>query len=44
MLGCLQDWVADYYEREGPMSLKGHRRIFEGFGGPKREVTLPMEA
>jgi adenylate kinase family enzyme len=44
MLACLQDWVADYYEREGPMSLKGHRRIFEGFGGPKREVTLPMEA
>lgn len=44
MLGCLQDWVADYYEREGPWSLRGHRRIFEAFRGVKREVAVPTEA
>ena len=31
-------WVTDYYEREGNMSLKAHRALFERYTGQKRLV------
>lgn len=39
MLPFLLDWVAAYYERAGAMSYEAHRRIFDAFTGPKRELT-----
>jgi adenylate kinase family enzyme len=44
MLADLQDWVAGYYERQDPWSYSFHRRIFEAFPGPKREITGMDEA
>ncbi|WP_395719205.1 shikimate kinase [Prosthecobacter sp.] len=38
-LAPLLAWVADYYTREGDMSLQAHRACFAGYGGDKREVT-----
>jgi adenylate kinase family enzyme len=35
----LLDWVSAYYDRDGPMSLAGHRAIFAGYRGPKRLVN-----
>jgi adenylate kinase family enzyme len=40
MLPFLLDWVAAYYERDGAMSYGAHRRIFDAFTGPKRELTM----
>jgi len=39
MLPSLLDWVAQYYERADAMSYAVHRRIFDAFAGPKRELT-----
>jgi adenylate kinase family enzyme len=39
MLPFLLDWVAAYYERDDAMSYRAHRRIFEGYGGAKRELV-----
>jgi adenylate kinase family enzyme len=42
MLGCLQEWVAGYYQREDAWSYRVHREIFDAFPGPKvehREVS-----
>lgn len=44
MLSNLQDWVAGYYERQDQWSYSFHRRIFEAFSGPKREITGTGEA
>lgn len=41
-LDCLLDWVRAYYTRDGVMSLRGHRAIFERYAGPKRESTSPL--
>ena len=38
-LEFLLDWVADYYRRDGDMSLVRHRAIFDAYQGPKRELT-----
>lgn len=38
-LEFLLHWVADYYVRDGAMSLAGHRALFDGYSGPKRELT-----
>jgi adenylate kinase family enzyme len=38
-LAFLLKWVSEYYTREGDMSLSGHRRCFEGYAGPKAEIT-----
>lgn len=38
-LAFLLDWVAAYYTRDDDMSLKAHRRIFDAYAGPKREIT-----
>jgi adenylate kinase family enzyme len=32
-------WVADYYERDGHMSLRGHRALFDAYPGPKQLLT-----
>ena len=35
-LPFLLQWVADYYTREGDMSLAGHEALFRRYDGPKR--------
>lgn len=37
MLGKLQEWVADYYQRTDQWSYQVHREIFDSFAGPKVE-------
>jgi adenylate kinase family enzyme len=37
MLGQLQKWVAEYYQREDAWSYRVHREIFDAFTGPKIE-------
>jgi adenylate kinase family enzyme len=38
MLDHLQAWVTSYYTRDDQWSFAAHRRIFDGFNGPKRQV------
>jgi adenylate kinase family enzyme len=38
-LQFLLQWVDDYYLRDGSMSLRAHRALFDSYSGPKREVT-----
>jgi hypothetical protein len=38
-LEFLLGWVSDYYHRDGDMSLKRHRAIYDTYAGPKREIT-----
>ena len=38
MLAFLLGWVESYYARDDPRSLAYHRRVFDGFAGPKREI------
>ena len=38
-LEYLLQWVRDYYRRDGPLSLRAHRTIFDAYRGPKRELT-----
>lgn len=35
----LLTWVAEYYTREGDLSLRAHRARFSGYPGEKRELT-----
>jgi len=37
-LAFLLEWVREYYRRDGDLSLRGHRRVFDRYDGPKREV------
>jgi hypothetical protein len=37
----LIEWVRGYDSRDGPMSLAGHRALFDAFEGEKRELTDP---
>lgn len=39
MLTRLIPWVKEYETRDDEYGLKQHRRIFDGFSGPKREYT-----
>jgi len=41
MLSFLLEWVRAYYTRDDSCSLARHRRVFEEFGGAKREFTTP---
>lgn len=41
-LDMLLAWVAAYDTREGDLSLKGHRACFEGYAGPRHELTEPL--
>lgn len=38
-LPFLLDWVRGYYSRADDMSILVHRRLFDSFHGPKREIT-----
>ena len=38
-LGVLLAWVADYYHREGDMSLQSHEALFEAYRGPKQRLS-----
>jgi adenylate kinase family enzyme len=38
-LEFLLRWVADYYVRDGEMSLAAHRALYEAYDGPKRRIT-----
>lgn len=42
-LAALLDWVGAYYTREGDMSLKAHRALFEAYAGPKAELRQPPD-
>lgn len=37
-LQFLLSWLAEYYTRDGPMSLAGHRAVFERYPGRKVEL------
>ena len=37
-LAFLLDWVADYYQRDGEMSLAAHAALFTGYPGTKHEL------
>jgi len=37
-LEFLLSWVADYYRRDGEMSLRGHEALFQSYGGPKQHL------
>jgi adenylate kinase family enzyme len=39
-LEFLLAWVSDYYRRDGDMSLRAHRKLFDLYAGPKRELTV----
>jgi adenylate kinase family enzyme len=39
MLTPLLDWVRGYYVRDDAWSLAAHRRLFDDYAGPKREIT-----
>ena len=39
MLPHLLAWVESYYTRDDPRSYAWHRRLFDGYAGPKRELT-----
>ncbi len=43
-LPFLLAWVAEYETREGPMSLRGHRQLFDAYRGPKKELTSRVSA
>lgn len=38
-LELLLDWVREYETRKDEYSLERHRRIFDGFDGPKEELS-----
>lgn len=43
-LSFLLSWVADYYEREGELSHRGHQALFDAYTGPRlhlRELPGP---
>ncbi|WP_216900566.1 methyltransferase domain-containing protein [Synechococcus sp. CCY 9618] len=44
MLADLQEWVTGYYQRQDAWSYTDHRRLFEAFTGPKREITSTKAA
>lgn len=41
-LAFLLDWVAEYYTRDGDLSLAAHQALFDGYPGPKEKLeALP---
>ena len=43
-LAFLLQWVAEYYTRDGDLSLAGHQALFDAYAGPKqhlRDLTIP---
>jgi ribosomal-protein-alanine N-acetyltransferase len=43
-LPALLDWVRAYYTREDDLSLAAHRRLFDAFGGAKKEIRSNDDA
>jgi hypothetical protein len=43
-LDFLLTWVADYYARDGLMSYRSHKELFDRYNGPKRRVTKQKAA
>jgi adenylate kinase family enzyme len=44
-LAFLLQWVAEYYTREGDLSLAGHQALFDAYAGPKqhlRDLATPV--
>ena len=39
-LSFLLSWVAEYYTRDGEMSLSAHTECFRAYTGPKHELTM----
>ncbi|MDX2225983.1 MAG: shikimate kinase [Verrucomicrobiae bacterium] len=37
-LDFLIGWVSDYYHRDGPMSDRSHKSLFDRYEGPKRRI------
>jgi adenylate kinase family enzyme len=37
-LDYLLAWVREYYHRDGPMSLRAHRALYDAYAGPKRRL------
>lgn len=44
LLEPLLAWISDYYRRDGAMSLRAHRALFDAYEGPKREFTAALES
>jgi hypothetical protein len=42
-LKLLMSWVAEYYTRDGPMSLRAHQEIYRGYSGRKFELQRVPE-
>ncbi len=38
-LPMLLDWIAGYRERDGALSYRAHKALFESFQGKKSELT-----
>jgi adenylate kinase family enzyme len=43
MLAGLVAWVEDYYRRDDGWSLVAHRRLFDAYSGPKREIVTRVD-
>jgi len=43
-LPFLLDWIEAYYSRDGDMSLKAHRTLFENYTGPKQWLSTPPQS
>jgi adenylate kinase family enzyme len=43
-LESLLKWVADYYRRDGLLSYKAHKSLFDGYEGPKRRIQERITA
>jgi adenylate kinase family enzyme len=44
MLDYLLEWTAGYYTRDDQWSLRAHRRLFDAYGGHKREIAAAIDA
>ena len=40
-LEFLLAWVREYYSRDGDLSLAAHQALFDGYRGPKHQLTTP---
>lgn len=43
-LTFLLSWVEAYYTRDGDMSHRAHQALYDGYNGPKRHFTDPVDS
>jgi adenylate kinase family enzyme len=43
-LGFLLQWVENYYERDGLMSYRSHKALYDRYAGPKRRISEQPQA